>query len=138
MPHRTQSPQDKRRIEERQQMEVSGESETYVMTRAADHSLWGKSSAFIERYRLLWTILFGIMLALGFDFKTPAQFYKEVNDRVDVLSKNARNADAARDSLSRKLDILITFRCLDQTNREMAIAGVDCSHYINSTLTRPK
>ncbi len=126
---------ERHEILERQQKELEGD-ETYVMTRSADHSFWVRSGIFLERYKVIWYLILGVGLALGFDFKTPRQFYAELQRQVDSQAKQLIEADRDRKVLNDKLDILIRFRCLDQTGREMSIAGVDCTKYVNFNLMR--
>lgn len=121
---------ERRRIRERQEHEVEG-NETYVMTRSADHSVWAKSAAWLERYKLLWYVLVGIGMALGFGFKTPNQYYRELNTRVDELSRTQATQ-------IKQLDVLIKFQCLNQSDRDMSIAGIDCSKFVNPNLVRPR
>lgn len=138
MPHDRKNPSERHQVEDRQHKEVTGEAETYVFTRSADFSFWAKSAAFYEKYKVLWFLFWGFLLALGFDFKTPSQFYKELKQQVTTLEKKSGDAEVAREKLDRKLNILITFRCLEQDERDMSIAGVDCSAYINANTKRRK
>lgn len=137
MPHDRKNPHERHKIEERQQQEITAENETYVFTRSSDFSVWSRSAAFFEKYKVLWYLILGIMFSLGFGFRTPAQYYNDLSSRVDQLGKQAQEAERARQNLERKLDILITFRCLDQNARELSIAGLDCSKFPNPAERRP-
>ena len=138
MPHRMEkiTAEERHRIEERQRHELEGDT-TYVMTRSEDRSIWIRAGAFYDKYKILFIFVAGILLALGFDFKTPKQFYAELQTQVNQQAKQLEAADRDRKVLNDKLDILIRFRCLDQTAREMTIAGVDCSGYVNPGMARP-
>lgn len=136
MPMRKLTPEERKTIEDRQQAELEGDT-TYVMTRAEDRSFWIRAGAFYEKYKLIFILLAGALLALGFDFKTPKQFYADLESKVNEQARQMREAEIDRRELSRKLDVLITFRCLEQTVREMAIAGVKCTEYITNPNSNP-
>lgn len=138
MPMRRFTSDEQRAIEERQRQEIEGGDTTYVMTRLEDRSIWIRSGAFFEKYKILFYIITGILLALGFDFKTPRQFYAELQQRVDQQTIEVKQAQRKADTLSRKIDVLITFKCLEQDSRDMTIAGLDCSKYLNSNNVRLK
>jgi hypothetical protein len=142
MPHRVthHSEAERKAIAERQEKEVANSSEYIVQTRSEDHSFLLKLSYQFEKYRVLFYIILGGLIAFGFDFKTPAQNNKILSDRIEQVakenqaalsevSKQTAAAEVSRTNIERKIDMLIMFRCIDQNKRDMILAGIDCTEY---------
>jgi hypothetical protein len=138
------SPEDQEMVHRRQQAELGVTDEYIVRTRAEDRSLLIRIGYVWDKYRPLIWLVGGALVALGFDFKTPAQTYKELSARIEAVkiensrvaeehAKENRATQAERDSIQLKLDVLIAVRCLDpKTRRELAVAQIDCSRYIET------
>jgi hypothetical protein len=139
MPHRITShtPEEQETIEARQRAEKEGNSEYIVLSRAEDRNFFLRMSYTWEKYRVLIYLAMAFLVAMGFDFKTPAQNYKILSDRIDVIAAQVRRDSAAKAEISHQLDILITFQCMSQNPRDMTIARVDCTKYITSPM-QPK
>jgi hypothetical protein len=84
----------------------------------------------LEKYKVLIYLASVFLVAMGFGFKTPAQNYKELSDRIDVLARQVQKDSVAKAEIKDQLNVLITFQCMGQNPRDMAIARVDCSRYI--------
>lgn len=126
--HRSRAEQEA--IRERQRKEASRTDEfesPYVMTRSADFGIFARTAYFLDRYKLIWYLIFTAILAIGFDFKTPAQHYNELRDRIVALETENQKAEAGRVRLDKKLDALLIFQCLSQSERDLLLAGMDCS-----------
>lgn len=129
---RSRQDEDNEDVRRRQSAEKDGD-EYFVHTRSADRSVWLKLSYLIEKYRVLWYIVIGFLVSMGFNFKTPAENYKElsvridtVNVRVDSMFAENRRAAMSREKFDAKIDLLLKFQCLSQSQRDLTIAGVDC------------
>ena len=127
----------RRRIQDRQLQEAEDGPmgpEYVVHTRAADFSFWVRVGYILDKYKLLVYIGFMALIALGFDFKTPAQNNKMLNTRIDSLV-NARRMDAEKaQRIEQKLDILITLKCLEPrsaaTSRDLQLVRLNCDTYV--------
>lgn len=121
-------------VQRRQQEELEDGDGYYVHTRAEDRSFWLRISYILEKYRLLWYILTGVLVSMGFNFKTPAQTTHELSARIDMvsvrvdsISADNRRSVISQDKLDSKLDMLLKFQCLSQAQRDLTLAGVDCA-----------
>lgn len=100
--------------------------------RQEDQDYWARVSLFMERYRiLLYLFMLGI-LALGFDFKTPRQYYEEFNGKLSGFDARLEAVEENHVGLNDKIDVLLKFRCLDQeiTERERNLAGLNCASLV--------
>jgi hypothetical protein len=137
---------DQEHIRRRQEREVTSEDPEFIVhTRAVDHSFWLRVSYLLDKYKLLWWILVAFLISLGFDFRTPASNYKMLSTRIDTVASRVdsmfaenRKAALSRDKIETKLDVLITFRCLEQNQRDLVLAGVDCSKFTVNQKVSPK
>lgn len=126
--------EDNRAVRERQSREADEDADYFVHTRSTDRSLLLKISYIIDKYRLFWYAMFWFLVAVGFDFKTPAANYHELsvridtaNIRIDSMFSDLRRSSASREKTEAKIDLLLKFQCLAQAQRDLTLAGVDCS-----------
>lgn len=136
MPHfEHKSSEERRVIEDRQQQEVERDMhkgpEYFVRTRSEDFSIWAQIGFYLDKYRLILYVVIAALVALGFDFKTPAQTYKIMNDRIDTLAMTVQKGSAASTQQNLKLDALLRLACLQQQPRDMQLAGVNCTALLN-------
>jgi hypothetical protein len=130
-----------RRVRERQQQEIEDGPmgpEYVVHTRATDFSFWVRVGYLLDKYKLLVYLVFMALIALGFDFKTPAQNNKMLNTRIDSLV-NARRQDAEKaQRIEQKLDILITLKCLEPrtegSTRDLRLVRLNCDDFVQPQL----
>lgn len=82
-------------------------ADRYVHTRRTDYDRIARFSEFLERYKFLgWIILIGF-LAIGFDFKTPAQTTRSLQVQIDTVNLRIKELTKANE----KLDVLIKLQC---------------------------
>jgi hypothetical protein len=128
------SSEERRVIEDRQQQEVerpmSKGPEYFVRTRTEDFSIWAQIGFYLDKYKLILYLLIAALVALGFDFKTPAQTYKIMNDRIDTLALTVQRGSTASTQQNLKLDALLRLACIQQQPRDMQLAGVNCGALI--------
>lgn len=132
---RSRRDEDNEETRRRQKEETEGD-DYFVHTRSTDRSAWLKISYAIEKYRVIWYIVVGILVAMGFDFRTPADANRRlsaridtVNTRVDSIFAENRRAALSREKFDAKIDLLLKFQCLQQSERDLTIAGVDCKQF---------
>lgn len=112
----------------------------YVMMREEDRSIWMRSAYWIEKYKLLWVPLLGVLTAMGFGWRTPAQTTRDIQStievtravlqkRVDSLDARVSTSDQTRGRLEFKLDVLLKLACSDPriSTRDKELAGLDCT-----------
>jgi hypothetical protein len=84
--------------------------------------------AWLQRYQwILWIalqLLVVTVLAVGFDFKTPAAQFRALNE------KNAQQ-DTTIEALGRYVRALVVGQCLDRPPRETQLMGLDCPHLVS-------
>jgi len=131
------STKEQKEIHDRQQREVEGStdsSEYIVHTRAVDRSIWLQLSYTIEKYRALFYAGAVLLAASGFDWKTPKANFDEIRAEIAVVKLQVQRDSIQKSEIQGMLRVLITFKCLETqaTPRDMQLAGVDCSRYVNS------
>jgi len=106
----------------RKQHEPVDPDDHYVMSRDEDRSMWAKTAYVMEKYKLLIWIGTVVLVAFGFDFKTPAMAQHGLQAQIDTLRPQQRKLEA-------KLDILLRLQCMNRglTDRERQLAGLSCS-----------
>lgn len=96
-------------------------------------SWWSTSATFIEKYRVIVWALFAILLALGFDFKTPRAQYSDLHMEIQGVKHSFQ---AQIDTLKvqvfqlqhdERLNALIRLKCAELTPHEIMQYGVPCS-----------
>jgi hypothetical protein len=101
-----------------------------VYSRAEDRSFWTRTSATLEKYKLLMWVLFGIIASAGFGFRTPIQTFNQIHADIDTLQIRQRTASAERSALEAKLDALIRMECYraarDKLEMDAVLAGLNC------------
>lgn len=112
--------------------EHSGEHEdtTYVYSRTEDRSFWARTSAFVEKYKVLFWAGFLLASAAGFGFRTPQQVFGEIHSQIDSLQVQVKQAKTERTTLENKIDALIKLECVriqrEHLETEADLAGIDC------------
>jgi len=86
--------------------------------RREDHSLWAR---FLANYRDISPLvgaLIVILAAMGFGWKTPMQWFRQIearqvatSKRVETIADTLRASKAARDTINFKLDFLVRAEC---------------------------
>lgn len=126
------SPEDQEAINERQRKEVDQSSEYIVHTRAVDRSAWLQLSYMLEKYKVIIWAVGWFLVASGFGWKTPKANYDELRSEIAVVRQQVQRDSVQKSEIQQMLRVLITFKCLDvqTTQRDMQLAGVDCTKYI--------
>lgn len=105
------------------------EDTTYVYTRAEDRSTWTHLSYLLDKYRLLVWLIWGVLIAFGFDFKTPAMASKETTAKLDSLRLRMDRQERYMESTQQGLNTLVRLRCLDVSVTSKTLveaAGLTC------------
>lgn len=119
--------------------------DTYVYMRAEDRSIFMRLAYIQQKYSILWIPLLAILTVFGFDFKTPANAQKHLEDRVDSNAKSVQvqidairhstsYSDSARERTEHKLNVLLKLQCINQnlTDRDRRLAGLDCNDVLSA------
>lgn len=99
--------------------------------RSTDSSKWWKLNEVFSKYKsILWAIVF-ILLAAGFDFKTPKQAFKELERKDETLFANdtsllnAIKADRETiKDLSAVVKTLVKLRCNEMTKKDKNLTDI--------------
>lgn len=80
----------------------------------------------LQRYQwILWIAFIGL-LAVGFDFKTPASQFRTLNDKNE-------QQDTSIAELGRYVRALVVGQCLDRPVRETQLMGLDCARLVSGS-----
>lgn len=93
--------------------------------------------SFVERYRWLGWVAFVFFVALGFDFKTPAKHFQELEAEVhtvavdrlkgdSTLGASIAKGDSLRNELRDYVKALMIGECLDRPRSETVRMGLPC------------
>lgn len=89
--------------------------------RREDRSFWFWTSYLAEKYKLLIWLLMLTLLAIGFDFKTPAQAMKNLQVQIDTLKKYQDTLRVHDYETVKLLKDVKTLSCLD--HKDQIICG---------------
>lgn len=86
--------------------------------------------------RLLWWILGVGFVMFGFDFKTPARHFKEIEAKADtVATKFDRRITVVEEqhtAIERYLNALTLAQCIDRPRRELLMMGLPCDSLLQA------
>jgi hypothetical protein len=120
--------------------------------RSTDNGRLSDILAQIGRLKALWYLVGLLLIAFGFDFKTPAQHFKEIESvlaqqRQEVVNGTAERSAlqhtqsslrANQDTMSRDILQLTTYiralaiaQCLDRPQRELQLMGLPCTRWLS-------
>lgn len=84
----------------------------------------------IYQFRFLWWIAIAVLIALGFDFKTPAQHFKDMESEYaqaySKLDGRMTNVEHQHDQIERYLGALSIAMCIDRPRRETRLMELPC------------
>lgn len=109
------------------------EDDRYVMMRAEDRSIWVRSSFILEKYKVLVWIIAGVLLAFGFQFKTPAKIVEELQGQITLNKRQVDSTITPKvNRLEDKLDILLRLSCTNKsiTTEQKDLAGLNCNEVL--------
>jgi hypothetical protein len=108
------------------------EDTTYVYSRAEDRSFWARTSATIDKYKLIWWAVGAFVVSAGFGFRTPVQALGEIHAEIDTLQSQQQVGKRERTLLEQKIDALLRLECVKarKENRldEVVLAGINCTN----------
>lgn len=93
--------------------------------RAEERPVLESISAALRRWRFLIYVAFAVLLAFGFDFKTPAAQFKALRD------KNTEQDQQIAD-LARYVRAIAIGQCLDRPRRDTDLMGLNCDQLLRS------
>jgi hypothetical protein len=86
-----------------------------------------------------WMVAAAIVVALGFDFKTPAAHFKEIETRAQgidiqmaILRTRQDSVEATQNELRRYIRALAIAQCLDRPARDTRLMGLPCDELIRN------
>lgn len=80
----------------------------------------------IYKFKPLWYAAAIFAIAVGFDFKTPATHFKELDHTDSLTSERMKDIEQEHSNIERYLKALSTAQCLDRPRRETLLMGLDC------------
>lgn len=108
---------------------------TYVHTRAEDRSIWFKLAYIKDKYSVLWIPGLAVIVALGFDFTTPATTTRRLQARIDTVQAEVKEAKDQVTKMQNSLlamgaDMTTLVRLICVSNivnrRDISLAGIGC------------
>ena len=113
----------------RKDQDAAGDTR-YVMMRAEDRSLWARSAFLLEKYKVLVWIIGILLIAIGFQFKTPSMIVDDLQGQITANKHTEDSVLAPRvNNLDSKIDVLLRLRCIDKnlTEEQRALVGLNCA-----------
>ena len=115
------------------------DEEYIVRMRAEDRSFWFKIAYLLEKYKALVWLIGAILVAMGFDFRTPASTTRdlqaqiisarvELRARTDSIQTQVLQGTTDRLEIRSDMKKILKLYCLDQriTPRDKELVGLDC------------
>lgn len=93
--------------------------------RTGDNSVWIKTAYALDKYRLLVYLIGAFLIAIGFDFQTPAMAMKAQRRAIDSLHRRVDTVETREKSNSALLKVNLQITCLDHQEQ------VACKPYLN-------
>lgn len=101
-------------------------------------SLFERINAELGRYKVIWLLLGVFLVALGFDFKTPAHHFQEIEASLTELRQTDRGltrrideGDSIRLQMTFYLRALMIAQCIDRPQRQTQLMGLPCGDLLN-------
>jgi hypothetical protein len=105
--------------------------------REEDRSLITRFNEAMTRWRLAIWLVATLALMAGFDWKTPASQFKDINEKidrvdhrlqvqVDTLKAQVVSGSSDRAEIRKLLESIARGQCLDRSPREASLMGLDC------------
>ncbi len=97
--------------------------------RAEDKSVWFRISFALEKYKVLVYAVVAGLIALGFDFKTPAQASLELRAQIAELRVQVASLQADNLRQTASVSKLLRLYCLDSRipARDKDLVELDCT-----------
>lgn len=98
--------------------------------RTGDNSIWSRSAEVLSKYRLLVYLVGAFLIAIGFDFQTPAMAMKAQRVAIDSLRTRVDGVESQQRSNSELIRTNLQITCLDHQEQ------VACKPYLPPTPPR--
>ena len=116
------------------------------MTTGTLGELLERANLELGRYKVIWVLLGGFLVAVGFNFKTPARHFQEIESslmelhRTDtLLARRIDLGDSSRAEMTFYLRALMIAQCIDRPIKQTQLMGLPCGELLNPrpNLSRP-
>ncbi len=92
----------------------------------------------LARYKFILWLIVATLVAFGFDFKTPARHFEEIETSLEalhrtdtILERRITVADSARTEMTFYLRALMIAQCIDRPLRQTQLMGLPCGDLLN-------
>lgn len=92
---------------------VLGDDSVAERRRQEDQSFWFKTSFLLTKYKILVWLVGAFLLALGFDFKTPAMAMRALQNQIDTLRSSRDTMLVKQNELRRDIRDIKFLACLN-------------------------
>jgi hypothetical protein len=105
--------------------------------RREDQSFWWKATGTLQKYKLLVWLGVGVLVAFGFDFKTPAQSIQSVKDDIKLVDARVDVIEDKHEDIVAEMQKVTRLQCFNEnySRRELQLVGIDCT-FTDTTRTR--
>lgn len=119
--------------------------DTYVRSRSEDRSIFVRITYTLEKYKIIVWLIGVLLVALGFDFRTPKAQFDEIKTSIEHTKADLQ---VQIDSVKRKqtdgfnaraLEFLIRTRCSEMTDKDIYRLGGSgvCDQAVTRSPTLP-
>lgn len=100
-------------------------------------------SILLHRWRGLFYIAITVLVAVGFDFRTPkaqfeelravdARLRRDLDEHLEDAAESTRRTNIRVDSVHSAIRALMIGECLDRPARETSLMGLRCDNLLNT------
>lgn len=94
------------------------------LRRASDYSKWAKFGTIIEKYKSIFWLVVLIIVAAGFDFRTPKMLFEKIDERQNYLEHRDSVMFAQIEAMNSTVNTLVVLRCLDLTAHDKKLVEI--------------
>lgn len=83
----------------------------------------------VQRFKLVQVVmvlLVGLAVAIGFDFKTPAHHFHEIEATAQTIDRRVAVLELDRVAVQRYLRVLVLSKCFEVSRQEAVLIGLPC------------
>lgn len=106
---------------------------TYVYTRTEDRSIWFRLAYYQQKYSVLMLplVFFLVIGARQWVHDAMKDTTAQLQTQIDSARRDILRQASQRDSLNRKLDILLRVTCVSSraSKSDLALAGLNCNDF---------
>jgi hypothetical protein len=99
-----------------------------VEQRASNQGALGRTKTFMQEWGWIFYLVGGILLALGFSYKTPSGEIKDIKDEQTILRGAVEELKNTTKTQANDISIIVRLQCFNEnyTTKQLNLVGIKC------------